>query len=83
LSQSAYASFASVFALIAFGHFLLALTKWRRAQRLASARHGENAPRPEQHTDPFTRTSDRFSFNYLVAAGVFFTGISAYCAYLA
>jgi hypothetical protein len=33
MSASAYATFASIFGLIAFGHALLAWTNWRRGKR--------------------------------------------------
>ncbi|MBE4761764.1 hypothetical protein [Streptomyces caniscabiei] len=33
MSASAYATFASVFGLISFGHGMLALTNWRRGKR--------------------------------------------------
>jgi hypothetical protein len=33
MSASAYATFASLFGLVAFGHALLAVTNWRRGKR--------------------------------------------------
>lgn len=57
MSSTAYATFAAVFGLIAFGHGLLAWTSWRRGKRGAS-------------------------FNYLLAASVFFAGVASWCAVL-
>lgn len=36
MSTSAYAAFASIFGLVAFGHGLLAWTNWRRGKRGAA-----------------------------------------------
>lgn len=57
MSASGYATFATIFALTAFGHGLLAWTNWRRGKRGAS-------------------------FNYLIAAAVFFAGAASWCAVL-
>lgn len=66
MSPGAYTTFATVFGLTAFGHALLAWIKWRQNSRRWSA----------------GSKSGRASFNYLVAAAVFFTGVAAYCAAL-
>ncbi len=83
MSQGAYATFASVFALITLGHALLALTKGQRARRLRTSQERPTDERPQHLVEVFPRTADRASFNYLAAASVFFAGVSAYCAYLA
>lgn len=64
MSPGAYAAFAIIFGMTAFGHALLAWIKWRRNRQRWSP--GSNR--------------GRASFNYLVAAAVFFTGVAAYCA---